>query len=69
MPSIDVAMPTVEAGMPRPPGSGEIMFTFIKVSEERGVERKRDQRLVKALHICFSYIHSKNLKDEGNDRV
>jgi hypothetical protein len=59
MPRIDVAIPTVEAGMPSPPENikGRVrLFGFASVLEERGVERKRDQRFVKALVLCFSYL-------------
>jgi hypothetical protein len=59
MPRIDVAIPTVEAGMPSPPENkkGRVrFFGFASVLEERGVERKRDQRFVKALRLCFSYL-------------
>ena len=42
-----VARPTVAAGMPRPPVKVRGREVG-EVGEERGVERKRDQRFVKA---------------------
>jgi hypothetical protein len=41
IPRMEVAIPTIDEGIPSPPDDG--------ISVERGVERKIDQRLLKAL--------------------
>lgn len=51
---MDVAKPTVAAGMPRPP-LNENGRECVVESSGRGVERKRDQRLPNALIGVSNY--------------
>lgn len=53
MPRMDVATPTVAAGMPKPPvkTKGSTRLNVDSLSRKRGVERKRVHRLVNALVI------------------
>lgn len=71
IPRMDVAIPTVDAGIPSPPEDEkwrERIFWLAVMSEERGVDRKRDQRFVKALGFLFKlFIRAKNSK--GGNRT
>lgn len=48
-PEIDVARPTVAAGMPRPPLNENGSEWRVDAESGRGVDRKRDQRFANAL--------------------
>lgn len=54
-PRIEVATPTVAAGIPRPPLNLKGRERLDVASSERGVERKRDHKLPNALDQISSY--------------
>lgn len=65
MPRMEVAKPTVDAGIPRPPVKMNGREP-VSVLESRGVERKRDQRLPNALQKSVRFRGKFGERAEGS---